>query len=372
MIQHLFYKSQGFLKLSMRVLIVRLSSMGDLVHALPALTDAAKAHSQTRFDWVVDQTFSDVPSWHNAVDKIIQCPPRRGGSALYQSFRSGKFLPFFKQLRQIHYDLIIDLQGDFKGAITAYVANGIVCGYDGKSVREWGAHFAYRQKIFVAKGQHSITRMRQLMAQALSYPYRDTEPRYEIDRSRLTPAPLSLSSPYLVFIHSTSWESKCWPVTHWKRLAGIALRAGFSVVLPWGNKKEQERALQIANGHDRIFVLPDLSISQKAFVIANAKATVGCDTGLSHIAAALSIPSVAIYGATDPALCGTIGENQKVMVSHFECVKCHHSKCAYTKLALFKPACLVEITPEIVWEKLQEVMGRAREGEKGHGMPCAY
>jgi len=339
----------------MRVLIVRLSSMGDLVHALPAVTDAAEANPETRFDWVVDQTFSDVPSWHKAVDRVIQCPPRRSGAAFYQSLRSGKFIQFIKQIRQAHYDLIVDLQGDFKGAITACLANGIVCGYDARSVREWGTHFAYRQKFLVAKGQHSMERMRQLMAQALSYPYRETSPDYGIDRSRLPSVPMPLSSPYVVFIHSTSWESKCWPVSYWRQLAERAVLSGFSVVLPWGNKKEQERATQIADGDSRISVLPDFSISQKAVVIANAKATVGCDTGLSHIAAALSIPSVAIYGATDPALCGTIGENQGVMVSHFECVKCHHAKCSYTKPGMFQPACLVEITPEKVWEKLQEV-----------------
>jgi len=346
----------------MRVLIVRLSSMGDLVCALPAVTDAANHYPEAQFDWVVDQPFSDVPSWHKAVDRVIQCPPRRGGRAFYQSLRNGKFSEFFRQIRQTHYDLIIDLHGDFKGAITACLANGVRCGYDAKSVREWGAHFAYQQKFFVARGLHSITRMRRLMAYALSYDHDDHHaqgvlpPIYGIDQSRLPSVPIPLRSPYLVFIHSTSWESKCWPESYWKQLAMIATSASFSVVLPWGNKKEQARAIRIADQHDRVFVLPDLSISQKASVIANASATVGCDTGLSHIAAALSIPSVSIYGATDPVLCGTIGKNQHCLSSHFECVKCRHSKCSYKKPTLSKPACLVEITPKMVWENLQEVI----------------
>lgn len=364
----------------MRVLIVRLSSMGDLVHALPALTDAAEANPTARFDWVVDQTFSDVPSWHKAVDRVIQCPPRRGGISFLQSLLCGKFVQFAKEIRQTKYDLIIDLQGDFKGAITSCLANGVRCGYDAQSVREWGAHFTYQQKFFVARGQHSIERMRQLMAQALSYPCPKSRPNYGIDRSRLPkvtvpfpfslisktpeeyicPAPISLPVHSLVFIHSTSWASKNYPVDCWQKLTGLALAAGFSVVLPWGSLKEQERAWAIADQRPGVYVLPDLSISQKASVIANARATVGCDTGLSHIAAALDIPSVAIYGATDPAVCGTIGENQKQIVSHFECVKCHHSKCAYTKPALFKPACLVEITPEKVWANLQGVMSADR------------
>jgi len=330
--------------------------MGDLLHALPALTDAMAFNPQVRFDWIVDQTFSDVPSWHKAINRVLKCPPRRKVSTFYQSIRSGKFLEFFRRVRKTDYDLIIDLQGDFKGAVTASLAHGIRCGYDAQSVREWGAHFAYQQKYFVAKKQHSIERMRQLMAQALSYTYRETPPMYGIDRSRLPIVSLPISTPYLVFIHSTSWESKNWPVSYWQQLVKIAISASFSVVLPWGNKKEQERAVQIANGRNNVFVLPDLSISQKASVIANAVATVGCDTGLSHIAAALDVPSVSLYGATDPKLCGTIGKNQAQMVSHFECVRCHHAKCSYTKTTSFRPACLVEITPERVWEKLKEVM----------------
>jgi len=341
----------------MRVLIVRLSSMGDLVCALPAVTDAANYNPDIRFDWAVDQTFSDVPSWHKAVDRVIQCPPRRGWPAFSQSIQSGKFSQFLKEIRETNYDLIIDLHGDFKGAITASLAHGIRCGYDAKSVREWGAHFTYQKKFFVAKGQHSITRMRRLMAQVLSYPYQENNPAYGIDRVRLPSVSLPVSPPYLVFIHSTSWESKCWPEAYWKELVQRALSASFSVILPWGNKKEQARSISIADGRDCVFVLPDMSISQKASVIANASATVGCDTGLSHIAAALSIPSVSIYGATDPASVGVVGENQKQIFSHFECVKCHHAKCSYAKPALWNPACLVEITPETVWGQLQEVLG---------------
>ena len=342
----------------MRVLIVRLSSMGDLVHALPAITDAASVHPTVRFDWAVDQTFSDVPSWHRAVDRIIQCPPRRKGSDFLQSLLTGKFSEFVREIQETTYDLIIDLQGDFKGAIVTGLSRGVKFGFDAKSVREWGAQWAYHKVGFVPREQHAIKRIRQLMAEALSYPTPNNDPDYGIDRSRLPKVSLSYPSPYLVFIHSTSWASKCWPVSCWQDLTTLARTAGFFVVLPWGNQKEKERAVLIANQQEGVFVLPDLSISEKASIIAHAKGTVGCDTGLSHIAAALDIPSVALYGATDPALVGTTGENQKQMVSRFECVNCRHAKCTYTKPSLFSPACLVEITPEQVWETLQDLLHR--------------
>ncbi|MEK7702948.1 MAG: lipopolysaccharide heptosyltransferase I [Nitrospirota bacterium] len=339
----------------MRVLIVRLSSMGDLVHALPAVTDAASAHPTIQFDWAVDETFSDVPSWHPAVHRIIRCPPRRKIGDFVQSWISGRFAEFSRQIQETRYDLIIDLQGDFKGAIVSRLANGVHAGYDAKSVREWGAQFAYQNQYFVARKQHAIARMRQLMAQAISYPIPNSDPNYGMDCARLPKVSFSIAAPYLVFIHSTSWESKCWPGSYWRVLTQMAIHAGFSVVLPWGSPKERERAEFIANEQDRAFVLPNFSISEKAAIIANAKGTVGCDTGLSHIAAALRIPSVALYGATDPAWVGTVGKNQKQIVSGFECVFCHQRKCRYTKTAL-TPACLTEITPEQVWDALQAVM----------------
>ena len=126
--------------------------------------------------------------------------------------------------------------------------------------------------------------------------------------------------------------------------------------MPWGDEAERHRSIKIAAQQKDAVVLPQLSISEKASIIARAQATVGLDTGLSHIAAAFAVPSVTLYGATDPLLVGATGKHQVHLASEFECIKCHEKNCSYEKPAAFKPACFIELTPEKVWQTLQELL----------------
>lgn len=339
----------------MRVLIVRLSSMGDLVQTLPALTDAAKAFPQIRFDWAVDESFAQIPAWHSHVQNVFAAPLRRWGKKPGAAIRNGELGPFLKRLRADQYDLVVDLQGEWKSAMISGLARGRQYGYAGSSVHEWGAHLTYKRRFSVPKGQHSILRMRQLLARALNYSFSESEVAYGVDRSRLPEVALDLPRRYLVFVHSTAWKSKCWPEKYWRELSSLANAAGYQVVLPWGNEAERDRALRIGDGFDAL-VLPPMSIAEKATVISRAAATVGLDTGLSHIAAAFDVPSVTIYGATDPLLVGATGRNQIHVVSDFECVKCHEVVCNYEKPAEFKPACFVGVRPERVWRDVLSLL----------------
>lgn len=326
--------------------------MGDVMHTLPALTDAAKAVPGLRFDWAVDESFAQIPAWHSHVINVLPTALRRWG----KKPAGAEFSEFRKRLRQERYDLIVDLQGEFKSAFIARLARGVRCGYDAKSGHERGAQLVYRKKFSVAKGRHSSHRMRELLSQVLSYSYHQDEVDYGIARERLKPSPVKIDQPYLVFIHSTSWNSKNWPEHYWQDLTGKAIDADYRVVLPWGSEAEQQRSVRIAGGSDRVVVLPQLSISEKASIIERAAGTVGLDTGLSHIAAALSVPSVTLYGATSPDLCGALGENQLHLTSEFECVNCHTEECFYARPAEFKPACFVSIDPELVWGKLRSLI----------------
>src|ERR1043166_9444371 len=243
----------------MRVLIVRLSSMGDLVQTLPPVTDAAKAIPGIRFDWVVDQSFAQVPSWHPAVDAVIASDLRGWGRSWRQSLESKGPQSFLKELRAHKYDFIVDVQGEFKSALAARVAKGVRAGYDARSVHERGAHVVYQRRFSVPKGQHSIKRMRRLLSLALGYEYDESDVDYGIDRSLLPAAPVTVTEPYVLFIHSTSWTSKNWPEEYWRTLTKRATTAGLRVVLPWGNEAERLRALRIANEQDSVIVLPQLT-----------------------------------------------------------------------------------------------------------------
>jgi heptosyltransferase-1 len=337
--------------------------MGDVVHTLPALTDAARAIPEIQFDWAVDESFADIPAWHARVEKVFPVALRRWRSGLSSPSGRAEAKDSLRELRAFSYDAIVDLQGEFKSAFIARLAKGKRYGYSGVSAREWGAHTVYRQKIDVAKGAHSMSRMRALLSQALGYSYDQKDVDYGIDQARLPASSLKIDRPYVVFIHSTSWTSKNWPEQYWRELAASVSSAGYSVVLPWGSADERERSEKIAGREANRIVLPQLSISEKASIIGRASATVGLDTGLSHIAAALSIPSVTLYGATDPNLCGAIGENQIHIRSDFECVGCHETTCSFTQ-SHFKPACFESLTPSTVWRQLEQLLGTSVKSDR--------
>lgn len=332
--------------------------MGDLVQTLPAITDASRAIPGVRFDWVCDEAFAQVPSWHPSVDRIIEIGLGRWRRGLLRAVWQGEPRAFLKELRGERYDAVVDVQCVLKSALAAGAARGRRYGYDRRAAHEWGAQFFYDRKLSVPRDQHSIDRMRQLVASALNYVYDRNTVDYGADRDRLPAMPLRLKEPYLVFIHSTSWTSKNWAEPYWRQLTTKATSAGFHVVLPWGNQAERDRALRIAAGNQRVVVMPPLTISEKAAVIVGAYATVGLDTGLSHIAAAFGVPSVTIYGATDPRLVGATGKYQVHIASQFVCKGCHSTRCAYKAPNESRPACMVEISPERVWLQLQDLTAK--------------
>jgi heptosyltransferase-1 len=339
--------------------------MGDVVHTMPALSDAARANPEVTFDWAVDEAFADIPVWHSHVEQVFPVNLRRWRSDLKSGSGRSEIKEILSTLRERRYDAIVDLQGEFKSAFVARLARGKRLGYDGASAREWGAHLVYREKASIAKGAHSMSRMRQLLSQTLGYSYDKEIIDYGIRRERLPSSPIAINRPYVVFVHSTSWQSKNWPEQYWRKLSERVASVGLTVVLPWGSDAERERARRIANDDARAIVLPKLSISEKAAIINGAAATVGLDTGLSHIAAALGVPSITLYGATDPNLCGAIGENQVHIRSEFECIGCHETDCSFTKTA-FKPACFEAVDPNTVWRRLEQLLGAPVKSEHAY------
>ena len=153
----------------MRVLIVRLSSMGDLVQTMPALTDAARARPDIRFDWVVDESFAQVATWHPSVETVIPSAFRRWRREPLRAYRSGEARAFLKKLRAQKYDLVVDVQCELKSALAARLARGVRHGYDRASVHEWGAQAFYQHQHSDAKSQLART-IRQRPNQSI---YRD-------------------------------------------------------------------------------------------------------------------------------------------------------------------------------------------------------
>ncbi len=336
----------------MKVLIIKTSSLGDVLHTLPAVTDAARLLPGVRFDWVVEEAFAEVPAWHAAVDEVIPVALRRWKHRPLQVLRRGEPQAAVRQLRKLDYDRIIDAQGLVKSAVIARFARGPRYGLDATSAREPLAARAYNRTFPVARQQHAVARVRQLFAQALEYEAPDEQPDYGI-RERFS---VEQRQPSLVFLHGTTWSTKHWPDDYWVELASMAVAAGLQVKLPWGNTAEKQRAEKIAAVDESVEVLPRMQLGEIAEVIATACGVVGVDTGLVHLAAALGTPCVTLYGATDPGLIGTVGAAQSHLRASFPCAPCQERKCHYQGAAEVFPACYGDLPPTRVWQTLDAAL----------------
>ncbi|MFF5867040.1 lipopolysaccharide heptosyltransferase I [Pseudomonas sp. NPDC012596] len=346
----------------MRVLIIKTSSLGDVIHTLPALTDAAHAIPGIRFDWVVEEGFAEIPSWHPAVDQVIPVAIRRWRKNIWQTIKSGEWKAFKQRVRERKYDLVIDAQGLVKSAWLTRLVKAPVAGLDRYSAREgWASRF-YDRRLSVATGQHAVERVRQLFAMALAYDLPEGIGNYGLDLDRLQLPP---AAPYVVFLHGTTWATKHWPEAYWRQLAERLGQRKLQVRLPWGNQAEKDRAERIAQGLNNCQVLPKLNLVGVARVLAAAKACVAVDTGLGHLAAALDVPTISLFGPTNPGLTGAYGRVQVHQASDFPCAPCLQKKCTYKPsaddLRRFDlkrewPLCFTRLNPEHVASRLSALL----------------
>ncbi|MCU6181760.1 lipopolysaccharide heptosyltransferase RfaC [Citrobacter cronae] len=294
----------------MRVLIVKTSSMGDVLHTLPALTDAQQAIPDIHFDWVVEEGFAQIPSWHSAVDRVIPVAIRRWRKAWFSAPIKAERKTFRDAVRLLQYDAIIDAQGLVKSAaLVTRLAHGIKHGMDWSTAREPLASLFYNRKHHIAKQQHAVERTRELFAKSLGYNKPLSQGDYAIAQHFLTEVNAD-AGQYAVFLHATTRDDKHWPEANWRELIGLLNNAGIRIKLPWGAAHEEARARRLAEGFPYVDVMPRMSLEEVARVLAGAKFVVSVDTGLSHLTAALDRPNITLYGPTDPGLIGGYGKNQ--------------------------------------------------------------
>ncbi|NQZ54648.1 MAG: lipopolysaccharide heptosyltransferase I [Piscirickettsiaceae bacterium] len=342
----------------MRVLIIKLTSMGDLMHALPAITDASQAIADIEFDWVVDQTFSDVPLWHPNVKNVIKTAHRQWRKQPIAAWREGRFSDFYQQLNAQDYDVVIDLQNNLKSAFVSWLYKGDIHGLDKECCHEKPAYWAYKYRYTVDTKQHAIEQIRELLAKALQYDLPNQSADYGVDLSHYALPKLDFELPerFLLFVHNASWITKLWPISSWQILVDKAVEQGYSVLLPCGNDEEYQRAQQIASINAHAFALPRLSLNHVAAITHKAQGAICSDTGLAHLAAVAGIPAVTIYGATDTKRIGTYGKNQQHMVSDFACAPCYKRQCPLENSENGEPVCMANINMAQVWNRLQAIL----------------
>ncbi|GAA5786884.1 lipopolysaccharide heptosyltransferase I [Chitiniphilus shinanonensis] len=293
--------------MSLRILIVRLSSMGDVIHAMPAVTDMARAVPGARIDWVVEEGFAELPALHPAVRRVVPFALRRWrreGGALRE------FAAFRRALREERYDVVLDVQGLLKSALVARLARGPVVGYDSASAREGLAALFYGTHYAVPRQRHAILRVRELAGAALGYPPPATLD-YGLPRPDVA-LPWLPGDGYAVLLTATSRADKEWPERDWLELGERLAAQGLACVLPWGSPAEQIRAQRLANGIRNAVVTPRMTLTEAAALLAGARVTIGVDTGLVHLAAAMAVPTVAIFCASDPDRTGVLASSYAV------------------------------------------------------------
>jgi heptosyltransferase-1 len=404
----------------MRVLVIKTSSLGDVIHTLPALTDAARALPGIRFDWVVEEGFAEIPAWHPAVDRVIPVAIRRWRKAPLRTWLSGEWRRFTRELLASRHDATIDAQGLLKSALLTRYASTPVHGLDRDSAREPFASRFYTHRHAVARDRHAVERVRELFAKALGYAVPEGPGAYGLDLGRVfgatgpavfshcaanrpvaddatpsdenakwKPDPFSSGDPemadaeahatatsnafaahrgYLIFLHGTTWTTKHWPEAYWRTLAELAGEAGWAVRLPWGTATEHERAERLAAGLSHVTVLPRLPLSGIAAELAGARACVAVDTGLGHLAAALDVPTVSLFGPTHPGHTGAWGPRQLHLASDFGCAPCLRKQCTYQPtpndvarfdVARESPLCFTRVAPQRVWATLAPLLERS-------------
>jgi heptosyltransferase I len=292
------------------ILFVKTSSLGDVIHQMPAVTEARRHYPDAHFSWAVEEAFAPLVALHPAVNEVIPVAWRRWRHHILSVSARREIRRMLRTLRARRYDAIVDTQGLARSAIIARLARGKRHGYDLESVRERFAAHLYDLHHAVPRSRHAVARNVALTSLALGYTPRGPLD-YGLDRRAIAEA---VVSPYAIALHASAQERKLWPEQSWIEL-GHALRARAPRLLfPWGTATERARSERIVAllPHGRV---PDRRpLDAMARLIAGASFVVGVDTGILHLAAALGVPLVAIFTGSEPGLTGPVGNGKMEIV----------------------------------------------------------
>jgi len=286
-----------------RILLVKTSSLGDVLHNLPVVTDIMREYPDARIDWVAEQSFASLPKLHPAVQNVIPVAVRRWRKNLFDSATWREISTFRRALHTEHYDIAIDTQGLLKSALLMRSVNGLRCGFDRSSAREPLSSLLYQHTFHVGKSQHAVERNRQLVAQAMGYTLK-TGVDYGIVPPEIALPAWLPKGAYAVLLHATSRDDKLWDEANWVALGTLLEQQNIRCILPWGNAVEKSRSERLCAQIPHAISPCKLNLIEIAAIIGKATAVIGVDTGLAHLAAGMGVPTIGIYTATDPALTG--------------------------------------------------------------------
>ncbi|MBU9259686.1 lipopolysaccharide heptosyltransferase I [Burkholderia multivorans] len=291
-----------------RILIVKVTSLGDVVQTLPVVADIHRAFPGVTVDWAVDESCAEVVRWHPGVSTVL-CAPLRRFKKLRNAGDLKAITASIGALRAHRYDAVIDLHGVYKSAIIAALARAARrVGYQTQDLGETGARFAYSHRFGPRPACDAWHGMRVSAGEALGY-VPEGAATYGIVAPQHADLPPAVTSgaPFMLLFHATSNPDKKWPADRWAALATRMMARGLRVLLPWGSPAEHDDAQDIAARAPGAIVLPAMSVRALGAAIGRAALVVGVDTGFVHMAQALRRPTVMIFVATSRHHCGIGG-----------------------------------------------------------------
>ncbi|UCI09410.1 lipopolysaccharide heptosyltransferase I [Mesorhizobium sp. B1-1-8] len=289
----------------MKILIVKTSSMGDVIHTFPAVEDAVRHRPDLSFDWCVEEAFAGIVALHPAIRTIHKVAIRRWRKKPFAGGTWREMTGLRSAQRAGHYDLVIDAQGLLKSAVVARQAGAPIAGFDRSSVREPSATLFYDRKYAVSRDLHAIERTRRLFGLALGY-----EPDLSMLESGIvTPVGgrSGVDGKTAFLLHGTSREDKKWPAEDWIETARHLAARQITPVTTWSNEAEKTVAEAIAEAVPSTVLVPKSPLAEIAAILGHSTLVIGADTGLTHLASAFGLPTVAIFLATEPSLTGPRG-----------------------------------------------------------------
>ncbi len=337
-----------------KLLFVKLSSLGDVIHSLPAIHDIAQNRPDIELHWLVEQSLAPLASLNSFTQKTLPINLRsiKKQHGFFAAFRHMQDV--CRHLKTENYDMAIDAQGLWKSAYFARGSGGDSVGYDFSSARDPFASLLYQKKITIKQDQHAIIRMRKLCAQALDYSISPTI-NYGLDKHNFQQEGQKLLKQFQIqknFIfgfHGTTWETKLWKQKYWGELASKLQNEGFQLVMSYGNEAEKQAAFEMTDLSVNIKIIPKMDYLSLINLLSAARGFVSVDTGLGHLASALDIPGVGLYGPTSPDRVGLLGKNQRSLTGYAH-------KPRYNKKFIHGYDAMNNITSDQVLQSLLEMI----------------
>lgn len=284
------------------ILFIKTSSLGDVIHHMPALTEARRVLPGARFAWIVEEAYAPLVRLHPAVNDVTPVAWRRWRKSWFLPATLSEIRTNMCGIRARRYDEVVDTQGLVRTGMIARIARGRRHGYGSQSIREPLASLFYDVRHRVSRELHAVDRNRILSGLALGYAPQGA-PDFGLDRARFRQA----GARYAVFLHATARPEKQWPAENWVALGKALSGRGLEFALPWGTEDEHVRSEKIAAQLEHTRVPQRAPLDDVAKLIAGAEFVVGVDTGLLHLAAAFGVPLVAIFTGSEPQLTGPVG-----------------------------------------------------------------